>query len=197
MSDAGNVSRPKASPWKRLAQVLVIFVLALGTLVALALVFPHWFLQVETHASKADAIIVLGGEPMVRVERAVELFQAGIAPLIIVSGHGDSRENIRQLVAAGVPRTAILAEETSRSTLENARNCAPLLAEHHVSRAVVVTSWYHSRRALACFENAAPDVEMLSLPARSRTRTPRQYILNEYLKLGYYTVKHGVWPFGL
>jgi uncharacterized SAM-binding protein YcdF (DUF218 family) len=171
--------------------------LGLSALVLAALCFPHWFLQVETHATRADVIVVLGGEPVVRVERAVELYQAGIAPKIIVSGQGDCSENIRQLVEAGVPRSAILADRTSRTTLENARNCAPLLTEMHAERAVIVTSWYHSRRALACFETAAPGVEMLSLPSRSRDATPRQYILNEYLKLGYYAAKHGIWPFAL
>jgi uncharacterized SAM-binding protein YcdF (DUF218 family) len=167
------------------------------TLVLAGLCFPHWFLQVETQAERADVIVILGGEPVVRVDRAIQLFRAGIAPKIIVSGQGDCSENIRQLLEAGVPRSAIVAERTSRSTLENARNCAPLLVDLHAERAVIVTSWYHSRRALACFENAAPKVQMLSLPARSRDATPRNYILNEYLKLGYYTVKHGIWPFGL
>lgn len=172
-------------------------VLFLGLLILLGLARPHWFLQVETRAQHADVIIVLGGEPVVRVERAAALYRAGVAPRIIVSGQGDCWINVRQLTAAGIPRSAILVEETSRTTLENARFCAPLLARLETRRAVVVTSWYHSRRALACFEAASPDVEMLSLPARDRTDTPRQYILNEYLKLGYYAVKHGIWPFGL
>jgi uncharacterized SAM-binding protein YcdF (DUF218 family) len=197
VADAQNQPTKKRRILRRVGVFFCWGSLVLGLLTLAALSFPHWFLQVETRATRADVIVVLGGEPVVRVERAVELFQAGIAPRIIVSGQGDCSENIRQLVEAGVPRSAITSDRTSRTTLENSRNCAPLLAEMHAERAVIVTSWYHSRRALACFETASPQVEMLSLPSRSREATPRQYILNEYLKLGYYTVKHGIWPFGL
>jgi uncharacterized SAM-binding protein YcdF (DUF218 family) len=152
---------------------------------------------VETRAERADVIVILGGEPVVRVDRAVQLFRAGIAPKIIVSGQGDCSENIRQLLDAGVPRSAIVAERTSRSTLENARNCSSLFVDLNAKRVVIVTSWYHSRRALACFEHTSPDLQILSLPSRSRDATPRHFILNEYLKLGYYAVEHGVWPVGL
>lgn len=187
---------PRSATRRRWFRSCLLAALAgVAGLVLIGFFLPHWLLTVESVPARADVIIVLGGEPRVRVARAVEAFKAGIAPRIIVSGHGDCSANIRELTDAGIPRSAIIAECASRSTLENARNCAPLLAELRARRVVVVTSWYHSRRALACFEDASPQVEMLSLPTTGREATPRQFVLNEYLKLGYYAVKHGIWPF--
>jgi hypothetical protein len=182
---SSNPARPKPSRLRRIVRLLCWSLAGPLTLVLAGLCFPHWFLQVETRAERADVIVILGGEPVVRVDRAVQLFRAGLAP------------KIRQLLDAGVPRSAIVAERTSRSTLENARNCSSLFVDLNAKRVVIVTSWYHSRRALACFEHTSPDLQILSLPSRSRDATPRHFILNEYLKLGYYAVEHGVWPVGL
>ncbi len=189
---------------KRFARKLMrfagwVFALGLAT-VLVAAVFPEWFLQIEGPATKADIIVVLGGEPRIRVQRAAELYQEGMAPLVLVSGYGDCSANIRQLVAAGVPRSAILGECESKSTLENARFGVAALRKAGAKKAIIVTSWYHSRRAQACFRDAAPDMEFISRPALAGVRgysAPAGFVWNEFLKLGYYTLVHRIRPVGL
>ena len=88
-----------------------------------------------------------------RPERAAELFKEHAAPRIIVSGFGDCEINRRILLKAGVPANAIQLEDRSRTTRENAGFTIQLLRAENVHRVILVTSWYHSRRALACFEH--------------------------------------------
>ena len=124
----------------------------------------------------ADAIVLLGGELQLpappRVEsqlggnRAVHtmrLYQAGKAPLIIVSGgnvfpqeglQSESVYTVELLEEWGIPRNAILVEENSRSTRENAVETAKLLRERNLDRVLLVTSAFHMPRALATFRTA-------------------------------------------
>jgi uncharacterized SAM-binding protein YcdF (DUF218 family) len=152
--------------------------------------------------SNAVALVVLGGEPWTRPARAAEVYASLHASTVIVSGEGDCQDVRRQLEAGGVPAGVILTECKSRSTYENARFSVALLRERGVTQAVVVTSWYHSRRALACFREAAPELDFYSQPTiqpASKSRWPDRYerdrILREYAKVLYYWAVHGVNPF--
>src|ERR1035441_10336009 len=68
-------------------------------------------------------------------------------------------------------------------------------------RVIIVTSWYHSRRALHAFQHYAPDIQFYSRPAYfgyPRTQWSRAgisgYIRAEYVKLAGYWVCYGVCP---
>ena len=168
----------------------------------IAYIFPQQLLTVESGDVKADALIVLGGGPDERTARAAELYKAGAAPVILVSGIGDCDINAWVLKHAGVPATAIFREFRSNSTLENAKFAIPLLRLRGARRVIIVTSWYHSRRALACFRQAAPDIEFYSRPAyltypRSQWYRfdTRNHIVVEYIKLLGYWICYGVSPF--
>lgn len=121
-------------------------------------------LTVADCPAKADCIVVLGGGNWSRIPHAVALYERGVAPVILVTGHGDTADSVRMLLKAGVPESAILQEGESRSTRENALLSVPILREHGFSNVVVTTSWYHSRRGLACFRKAAPDLKFHSCP---------------------------------
>jgi uncharacterized SAM-binding protein YcdF (DUF218 family) len=69
-------------------------------------------------------------------------------------------------------------------------------------RVIIVTSWFHSRRALHTFQRFAPEMEFTSLPTRvdlpkSRWPFTRQTgrALYEYPKMLYYWVRFGIKPF--
>jgi uncharacterized SAM-binding protein YcdF (DUF218 family) len=168
----------------------------------IALIYPQRLLTVESGDVKADALIVLGGGPEERPKRAAELYEAGAAPIILVSGTGDYDTSMKILKENGVPEAAIFGEPLSISTLENAKFSIPLLREKGVRRVIIVTSWYHSRRAMACFRHAAPDIAFYSRPAYltyprsewSRLKTGA-HIRDEYIKLLGYWVCYGVSPF--
>jgi uncharacterized SAM-binding protein YcdF (DUF218 family) len=150
----------------------------------------------------ADAIVLLGGDRDGRPERAAELFKQGAAPLILASGFGDCQANVQVLEKNDVPANVITRESDSLSTFENAEFSVPLLRQMGAHRVIIVTSWYHSRRALTCFEHCAPDLQFYSRPSYfgyqpkdSNRQKMDRYIKVEYIKLLIYWVWHGVWPF--
>jgi len=188
--------------WLRLGIVAVL----LSCLAALARVAGlYWsdpLLTVEHSPAIADVIVLLGGEPTYRPPRTVQLYEQHLAPSIIVSGDGDGNEAKRWLAAKNIPEELIRIEPASVNTKQNADFTVPLLREQKARRVIIVTSWFHSRRALACFQKAAPEIEFISLPTiadRPKSHWPNKYerkmVLREYLKLGWYWVRYGVCPF--
>ncbi|HEY0385201.1 MAG TPA: YdcF family protein, partial [Pyrinomonadaceae bacterium] len=113
----------------------------------------------------ADAIVVLSGSQayVERTRRAAELFRAGRAAKIILTNDnqrgGWSVEEQRntlfieraatELKRAGVPEAAIeLLPQTVSSTHEEALVLREYVEAHGLRSVLVVTSAYHSRRAL-------------------------------------------------
>lgn len=141
---------------------IAVFVLYL-CLVALA----EPLLTVRDAFARTDVIVVLGGDGPPRAAKAAELWLAGLAPRILVSGDGDCLYIREAMIAAGVSRGAIITECQSGSTRENAELSVPILAQAHVTSATLVTSWFHSRRALASFERACPRIVWRSYPTES------------------------------
>ncbi len=112
-------------------------------------------------AQKADAIIIFGARvyrggvpsPILRsrTHHAFDLWKQGLAPLIVCTGAigdyapAESVVESQLLRGWGVPEKAILRDEASTSTLENARNAAELLPEKAV--VIAVSDPYHLWRA--------------------------------------------------
>jgi uncharacterized SAM-binding protein YcdF (DUF218 family) len=156
---------------------------------------------VDSGIVKADALVVLSGGAMERPERAAELFKEDEAQLIICSGIG-AEVDVAHLTNSDVPASAILLEPKSRTTQENAKFSIAILRARHAKRAIIVTSWFHSRRALACFEHYAPDIKFYSRPAYLSYPKSKWnyygvngYVKYEYVKLLGYWVCYGVCPF--
>ena len=180
-----------------------ISVIVLVTLVAVVgFFYPEKFLCVESGKVAADVIIVLGGGSHERPLRAAELFKQHAAPRIILTGVGDDQINRRLLLQAGVPASAIQIEGQSTTTRENAEFTLKLLREENLHSAILVTSWYHSRRSLKTFEHYAPDLAFYSRPAYfafaredwTRLGINKRMRL-EFLKLPGYWIRYGVNPF--
>ncbi len=182
---------------RRCRRVLVLGVIGVLLAVAVAFFFAEHLLCVRSRMASADAIVVLGGEPAVRVRAAATLFTNGAAPLVLVSGHGDCQENREWLIRYGVVTNSILTECDSTTTQENALYTVRLLRQHGCKRVILVTSWYHSRRALSAFRKYAPDLKFASAPA-PRTQVfqyERGYIAAEYLKTIWYALRWHISPF--
>lgn len=167
-----------------------------------AWIFPRQFLTVDSGPVNAEVIVLLGGGSHERYERVGKLFKERAAPRIIVSGYGDGEINRYLLTNTGVPAKAIQLENKSRTTRENAQFTIKLLREQKVKRVIIVTSWYHSRRAQACFQHYAPEIAFYSRPsyfAAARADWSRNRIGSrarlEYLKLLGYWMRYGVCPF--
>jgi uncharacterized SAM-binding protein YcdF (DUF218 family) len=193
--------RADKSKLKRIALYSVCAAL-LAAAGMLSLLFPQQMLCVESGDVHADALVVLGGGFGDRAARAAKLFQQGSAPKIIVSGSGDCTINLQLLTNAGVPASAIQLESGSKTTRENAESSVSLLRADGVRRAIVVTSWYHSRRALMCFRHYAPEIKFYSRPSYSdyaRSTWSRAGIWHdvraEYVKISGYWLCYGICPF--
>lgn len=195
-------------PFRRVGKIILRCLLAgivlLGLLAVAAYCFPQKFLTVDSGPVKADVIVVLGGGLHERPARAAKLFKEDAAPRIIVSGLGDDESHRRLMIEAGVPSSVMQLESKSRTTRENAEFTVKLLREQKAARVIIVTSWYHSRRALACFEHEAPDIKFYSRPsyfASERVEWKKQglnrRIYMEFIKLPGYWMHYGVWPFWL
>jgi uncharacterized SAM-binding protein YcdF (DUF218 family) len=159
-------------------------------------------LTIDSGRSSAGALVVLGGDPRGRPARAAELFAAGEAPLVVVSGNGDWNETESALKSRGVPAANIVVESRSRTTKENAELSVALLRRAGLTNAIIVTSWFHSRRALNCFRHAAPEMRFYSRPCYAgwnRAAWSRNgvgiHIRAEYVKLLGYWVWYGIAPF--
>jgi uncharacterized SAM-binding protein YcdF (DUF218 family) len=166
---------------------------------ASALAAAERLLAVRTGVEVADVILVLGGDGPHRAARAVNLFRQGFAPRLVISGDGDCLDIRQLMMEAGVPEAAIEVECASRNTFENAEFTAPILATMGARRALLVTSWFHTRRALGCFRKASPGVGWMSAPVDADKPiwhllwdTEGMQIAKEYPKVGWYAWHYGV-----
>lgn len=138
---------------------------ALVYVAAIALAEP---LLTERHpVAHAQMIVVLGGDGPSRAARAAQLWRQGVARDVLVTGDGDCTHIRDAMIADGVIADAIQIECLSGSTRENARFSAPILNRADIGEAVLVTSWFHTRRALKEFRTMCPGIEWASMPAEA------------------------------
>ena len=192
----------KQGKGSRLGRAFIALLLFALILVVVAFGFASRLLCIDSGPVRADALVVLGGDSAHRPQQAAELFRAGAARMVLVSGGGDCRDVQRILVQRGVPESAIVLECDSGSTQENAEFSADILRKRSVKRAIIVTSWFHSRRALKTFQEVAPELQFYSRPeyfgaelSGLKSKKMRSWVGSEYLKLAYYWYHWGVRPF--
>ena len=151
-------------------RLLGSFVQVLGwTVVGAVLLAGYMAVRIAAQGDRdeqqpADAIVVLGaaqfnGTPggvfEARLEHAVDLYKAGIAPYFVVTGGKlpadrttEAATARRWAIAHGVPASAILGENHGRNTLESIEAVAEILREHGLTSAVFVSDETHMLRVL-------------------------------------------------
>lgn len=127
---------------------------------------------VDAHAGgiePAEAIFVFGTQHWSPAELASSLYGRGMAPAIVLTGGParhprsvpESHVHRDLLLAAGVPPSALLVEDTSFHTGENVDHALPLLATlGQVRTLIAVVKWYH-RRALVTLAERMPSLERI------------------------------------
>lgn len=121
-----------------------------------------------------DAIVaVSGGDTLARTQEAVRLYKRGWAETLIFSGAAQDKSGpsnaavMRQeAIKAGVSPAAILIEEYSETTKENAVKTHQLLEDRQINSVILVTSAYHQRRAGLEFSSRAEGVTVLNHPVK-------------------------------
>ena len=178
-------------------------------------------LIVSADLPKADAIVVLSGAStyIERTHKAAELYNQGRAPLVVLTddntrgGWSSAQqrnpyfvERARdELVKQGVPRTQIrVAPGMPDGTHEEALVVRDYAVTTGLRSILIVTSAYHSRRALRSLRQAFGDsgtvLGIVTAPTGSQTPGPAFWWLHyegwrsvagEYVKLIYYWLKYG------
>ena len=144
------------SRWlRRIVTVLLAFAVAVIVLV----VGLGWFIAPRDDLRKSDAIVVVsGGDTTTRADAGIKLWKDGWSQTIVFAGaaadRGTSNAKVMQqhALAHGVPLTATIVEEQSRSTQENARYLKPVFKAQDIRSVILVTSPYHARRTKVTFE---------------------------------------------
>lgn len=168
----GTTSRPgdRVCRLIGLAGVVVFLVTAFSPLVYR---LNRW-MAVSPQLVRSDAIVVLGGsvspsgmlslESQRRTIHGIELYQRGLAPVLVLLGGrdegGPSEADVRaeQARLHGIPADAILTETRAHTTREEAVRVKALLQSRGTRTVLLVTNAGHLARARPLFERAGFEV---------------------------------------
>lgn len=148
-----------------------------------------FYLSPQSDLVKSDAVVaVSGGETFSRADEAIKLYKEGWAPKIIFSGaaadpSGPSNAAAmkRRALAEGVPDDAVLMDEASTNTFENALAVREIVRRSQMKQIILVTSPYHQRRAYATFKSRLdPQVRILNHSATDERWRRSAWWANDY-----------------
>lgn len=165
-------------------------------------------LTVSKPLAKSEAIVLVGGGFQERAPAAAMLYRDGYAPLVILANDGvfsgwstKYNRNLYQvewaeeeLFKLGVPRDHIIKLPFyGSSTMFDALAVKRYLLKSGLKKIIVVTSDYHTLRALWTFKNVlkAYTSDITIFPAISFGIGARSMLL-ECVKIGYYLLRYGM-----
>jgi uncharacterized SAM-binding protein YcdF (DUF218 family) len=174
------------------ALVLAALLLVASTAAAI------WWTARQDSRPQSDAIVVLGsaqynGVPSsifeARLEHALALWEAGVAPVVVTVGGKAAGDQFTEaeagrdyLLEAGIPAESLLPVQEGVDTLESMRAVGAAFAERGWSDAVLVTDPWHAMRAERMAEDAGIAAESSPTrqgPAVQTRNTQFRYILRE------------------
>lgn len=150
-------------------------------------------LRVSQPPENSDAIVVFAGgtgesgKPgqgyEERVARAVELYKKGYAKNIIFSSGYTYVFKEPQImktlsVSLGIPAESVILEERAANTYENVRFTSAILKANGWNKILLVTSPYHTLRALLVFKKNAPELKVIYSPIVDSRFYKRQILIN-------------------
>jgi len=151
------------------SSLVVVFVVIIAALASQAARF-----LVVDEPGKSDAIVVLAGETKVRPARALELLRQGVAPREFMDAETrdliyDQRlTDIAQKYVNSLPEASRIAVcpivgFSTYAEADDASRCLQPLGAHRV---LIVTSEFHTRRALLIFRHRLPQYQFSVAAAR-------------------------------
>ena len=199
---------------RRLLKVLVLLLLGWG----IAAWIAARALVVKSDLTSADALVVLSGSSsyMERTQKAAELYRQGRAPVILLTndhqrGGWSSKlqtnpffvdRAFEELVKQGVPAERIrIVPGVAESTQSEAEIVKEYARAQNLRSVLIITSAFHSRRALRTFRTNFADTGIIvGLEPSPRTQSTAFWwlfpsgwrdVAGEYVKLIYYRVVYG------
>ena len=202
---------------RRRLRFLSLIVLLFLVWIFLAPFLAEWLI-VEKPLARADAMLVLGGSATFkeRTEKAAGLYRQGISAKILLTDDGGragwSRTEQRNprfvelarqsLIERGVPPDAIeILPATVEGTIDEARVFEEKAHAEKLQSVLLVTSAYHTRRALWTFTKVSAEsgaaIGVESAPTGIQTPSPFYWwlqpsgwklVAGEYVKSAYYWV---------
>jgi uncharacterized SAM-binding protein YcdF (DUF218 family) len=174
------------------AAVLAFLLLVASTGLAI------WWTARQDSRPGSDAIVVLGtaqynGVPSsifgARLEHAISLYEAGVAPVIVTVGgkadgdqFSEAEAGQAYLSQGGVPDDGLLAVPEGVDTLESIRAVSAAFGARGWTSAVIVTDPWHAMRAERMAEDSGIEAESSPTrqgPAVQTRATQFRYILRE------------------
>lgn len=156
-------SRDRASELRRWLVTLGLTAFLAATLLGGSLVVAIYLAARSNQVLPVDAIVVMGaaqfnGRPSAvlkaRLDRTFEVWEEGIAPVIIVTGGKIPGDNFTEseasrdyLVDLGVPEDAILLENEGRTTQSSLQRTAQIARDNGIQSVVIVSDGFHLFRS--------------------------------------------------
>lgn len=206
-SSAPTPARASRRPRRR--RRIVVWVLV-GVVSVVVAYFAVTFAQVVTtgrvddasgpDVRPAQAIVVLGAaqyngvpSPVLRgrLQHALELYQRGLAPVIVVTGGRQQGDRYTEATTGydwlrdhGVPDEAIRKEVQGRTTFESLRATSTFLHDEGIDDVFLVSDGYHSKRALGIAHEVGLDARVSPSRTTMSTGTRLRAELRESVAVG-------------
>jgi uncharacterized SAM-binding protein YcdF (DUF218 family) len=181
-----------------ISALAALFFLSLGVLVS----------QYRGTPEKTDVIIVLGGDNGLRIHKGAELYHAGYADHIILTGiderfyrpnHPNWRE--RRMMELGVPKNAIKVDAHSKTTWEEALNTSNTMEKKGWKSALIISDPPHLLRLHQTWSRAfnGSSKKFILVPTDPkwwhqilwwRNEKSYQFVISEIKKNLFYVVVH-------
>ena len=172
-------------PFPLIFAFLILFISGNSWVSSLLVKSLEWqYIVIPSEIPQAEAIVILGGatqpkiypRPMVditgsgdRIIYGAKLYKMGKAPIIIATGGRiqwqESNKNLSEADDMGellslfaIPESAVIKEEKSYNTHDNAVNTKKILQQLQIDRVILVTSALHMPRSVKVFQKQGIEV---------------------------------------
>ena len=191
------------------------FIAALVTIAGVAVItssywlpaIGYWLAMPTTFKGEpAEAIIVHGGNPD-RTLYGISLYKQHLAPEFWQTGYVKGEANLTNIVVGlnGIPKLSFHYLRTT-STWSDGTAIAQMIRERKLHNVIIVTDWWHSRRALCSTKQQLQGYPVIiSFSSSLSSAGPENWWLNdeirsdvlrELIKFVYYGLSYGMVPWG-
>ncbi len=189
--------------------VLIILSATSLTLILLCFTYIDVWLIIDDEPDKVDAIVCLGGGGGDRLQKTIELYKMGYAPIIILTSSNINNSEFREftgdltrryLIYKGILPQSIIQEFESDNTYSEAKNVKNLMISDNFHSAIIISDAYHMRRTRYVFNKIfqGNNIELFFVPVYGKwvgkpwwgNENSLVFVCNEAVKLLYYWLKY-------